>query len=162
MSKIRGWLTHPWLSLVVRVALGVVFVAAALPKIVDPPAFAHMIYNYKLVPAAALNSLALFMPWLELLCGIALILGIWRHTAAILIGLMLMMFIGAIGINLARDNAVNCGCFDLTAANKSHEDLIGEMRLVIVRDIALLLLVGQILLAVIKTKSQKPEARRSF
>ena len=147
MSSLRDWLTRPWLSLLIRVALGVVFVAAALPKIVDPPAFAHMIYNYKLVPAAALNALALFMPWLELLCGLALILGIWRRSAAILVGLMLVMFIGAIGINLVRDNAVNCGCFDVTSADKSHQELIGEMRTVILRDLGLLLMVGQILMA---------------
>ena len=35
------WLEHPWLTTRVQIALGVIFIAAALPKIVDPPSFAH-------------------------------------------------------------------------------------------------------------------------
>ena len=33
-------MTRPWLSIRVQIALGAVFVAAAIPKILDPPAFA--------------------------------------------------------------------------------------------------------------------------
>ena len=44
-------LTHPWLTIRVQLALGAIFVIAALPKIADPPSFAHMIYNYRLVPS---------------------------------------------------------------------------------------------------------------
>jgi uncharacterized membrane protein YphA (DoxX/SURF4 family) len=143
----RGWLFHPWLTVRVQIALGVLFVAAALPKIVDPPAFAHMIYNYKLVPGSFLNLMALFMPWLELLCGVALILGIWRRTAAVIVGALLVVFIVAIGINLVRDNAVNCGCFDVGSMNKTHDQLIDEMRWVVIRDILMLLMVAQIMIA---------------
>jgi hypothetical protein len=99
------------------------------------------------VPGFAINALALVMPWLELLCGIALILGIWRRPAAAIIGAMLVVFIVAISINLGRDNAVNCGCFDITAADKSHDQLIGEMWWVVTRDVGMLLMVAQILWA---------------
>jgi putative oxidoreductase len=143
----RRWIFHPWLTVRVQIALGVLFVAAALPKIVDPPAFAHMIYNYKLVPGSLLNLMALFMPWLELLCGLALILGIWRRTAAVIVGALLLVFIVAIGINLVRDNAVNCGCFEVGSANKTHDQLIDEMRWVVIRDILMLLMVAQIMIA---------------
>ena len=61
------WLTHPWLTIRVQLALGVIFVVAALPKIADPPSFAHMIYNYRIVPAPVINLMALTMPWVELL-----------------------------------------------------------------------------------------------
>lgn len=147
MDRLSRWLVHPWLTVRVQIALGVVFVAAALPKIVDPPGFAHLIYNYRLAPPVLLNSMALLLPWLELLCGVALILGMWRRTAAILIGTMLVTFILAIGINLARDHAVNCGCFEVQSVNKTHQQLIGEMKLVILRDLGLLLMVAQILAA---------------
>ena len=40
----------PWFSIRVQLALGALFVAAAIPKILDPPSFAHMIYNYRLLP----------------------------------------------------------------------------------------------------------------
>ena len=147
MSRLRGWLIHPWLTVRVGIALGAIFVAASLPKLIDPPAFAQMIYNYRLLPGAFVNPVALVLPWLELLCGIALILGIWRRTAAAFIGAMLLVFIVGISINLARDNPVNCGCFDLASAEKPREVLLGEMKTVLARDIAMLLMVGQILVA---------------
>ncbi|MGA7616797.1 MAG: MauE/DoxX family redox-associated membrane protein [Thermoanaerobaculia bacterium] len=147
MTTLRRWFTSPWLTVRVQIALGAIFVAASLPKLVDPPSFAHMMYNYRLVPGAALNLMALVMPWIELMCGIALILGFWRRAAATIIGTFLLAFVIAISINLARDNAVNCGCFDLSSATKSHQQLIGEMRFVVIRDVAMLLMVAQILFA---------------
>lgn len=144
---VREWLLSPWLTVRVQIALGVIFVAAALPKIVDPPSFTHMLYNYRLVPGPAVNLLSLTLPWLELLCGLALILGIWRRPATVIIAALLLMFILSIGINLARDNAVNCGCFETTSADKSHDELMNEMKVVVIRDLGMMLMVAQILWA---------------
>lgn len=138
------WLTHPWLTIRVQIALGAIFVVAALPKITDPPSFAHMIYNYRVLPAGLINITALTMPWVELLTGLALILGIWVRPARWLITAMLVVFIIAIGFNLARGNAIDCGCFDVSAAGKTHEEQIRDMWLVIVRDIGMLLMVAQL------------------
>lgn len=139
----RDRLTHPWLTIRVQIALGAIFVAAALPKITDPPSFAHMIYNYRILPGGLINISALVMPWLELLTGLALILGVWVRPARWLIGAMLVTFIVAISINLLRDNAIDCGCFDVGAANKTHEEQIRDMWMVIVRDIGMLLMLAQ-------------------
>lgn len=155
MTRVTEFLTSPWLTVRVQIALGVLFVAAALPKLVDPPSFAQMIYNYRLVPGGAINALALVMPWLEMLAGMALIFGIWRRSAAITIGGMLVIFIIAIGINLAREHPVNCGCFEVNAVPKSPEELFTEMRDVIVRDIGMLLMVGQVLWATGRTVSAR-------
>ena len=147
MSQLRASLTSSWLTVRVQIALGLFFVIASLPKLVDPPGFAHMIYNYRLVPGFAINPMALFMPWLELLTGIALILGIWRKPAAAIIGAMLVSFVVAISINLARDNAIDCGCFDVRAVGKSRAEQIADMWFVIWRDIGMLVMVAQILWA---------------
>jgi uncharacterized membrane protein YphA (DoxX/SURF4 family) len=141
---LRRWLTHPWLTIRVQLALGVFFVVASLPKIVDPPSFAHMIYNYRIVPGVLVNLAALTMPWIELFAGLALILGIWRGTARTIIAGLLLTFITAIGINLARHNPIDCGCFDVTAANKTREERIDDMHFVIYRDLGMLLMVGQL------------------
>jgi uncharacterized membrane protein YphA (DoxX/SURF4 family) len=138
------WLTHPWLTIRVQIALGVIFVVAALPKIVDPPSFAHMIYNYKLLPWSLIHPMALVMPWIELLCGLALILGIWKGTARTIIAVLLLTFIIAISINLLRGNAIDCGCFDVSAAGKTTAERLADMRLVILRDIGMLLMVAQL------------------
>ena len=152
------WLAHPWLTIRVQIALGVIFVAAALPKIVDPPSFAHMIYNYKLVPWSAINLMALVMPWIELLCGLALILGIWTGTARTIIAALLLAFVAAISINLLRGNAIDCGCFDVTAAGKTTEERLADMRLVILRDAGMLLMVAQLWYASRSAGSQPARA----
>lgn len=144
MTTLRHVLTHPWLTIRVQLALGAIFVAASLHKIADPPSFAHMVYNYRLLPGGLINAMALVMPWVELLCGLALIAGVWTRAARNLIALMLLVFIVAIGINLARGNAIDCGCFDASKANLSHEERLADMRFVILRDVGMLLMVAQL------------------
>ena len=143
---VREALTHPWLTVRTQIALGLFFVVAALPKIADPPSFAHMVYNYRLLPGPLVNIASLTMPWAELLMGVALICGIWRKTAATLVGALLVVFIVAISVNLLRGNAIDCGCFDVADAGKSVAERIHDMWMVIVRDVGMLLLVAQGLL----------------
>ena len=140
----REALTHPWLTIRVQIALGVIFIAAALPKIADPPSFAHMIYNYRLVPGGLINLSSLIMPWAEVLCGLALVLGIWTRPARDLIALLLIVFIVAISINLFRGNAIDCGCFNVADAGKTYEQRINDMRLDIFRDLGMLLMAVQL------------------
>ena len=133
-------LTHPWLTIRAQMILGFLFVAAALPKVVDPPSFAHMIYNYRLVPGPLVNLMALTMPWIELMAGMALLLGLWRRSATALIALLLVIFIVAITINLARGNVIDCGCFDVHAAGRSTAQRLADMKLDILRDLGMLLM----------------------
>lgn len=141
--NLRAALDTPWLTVRVQILLGAVFVAAALPKIADPPSFAHMIYNYRMLPGALVNSAGLFLPWFELLTGMALVLGIWRRTASVAIGALLLVFIVAIGFNLVRANPIDCGCFDVSAAGRSVEERFQDMGWVIARDVGMLALVAQ-------------------
>jgi len=140
---IREALIHPWLTVRVQIALGAIFIAAALPKIADPPSFAHMIYNYRILPGGLINLSALVMPWVEVLAGLALILGVWVKPARWIITLLLIVFMVAITVNLFRGNAIDCGCFDVSAANKTHEERIRDMWIVLIRDAGMLLMVAQ-------------------
>ena len=142
-----SWLSHPWLTTRVQIALGLFFVAAALPKLADPPSFAHMIYNYRIAPGPLVNLSALVLPWLELLCGVALLLGIWSRTAALVVGGLLVVFTAAVSLNLLRGHAVECGCFDVRDAGKSVEERFADMRMLVVRDAGMLLMVAQIVWA---------------
>jgi len=141
---VKGSLAHPWLTIRVQLALGAIFVIAAIPKIADPPSFAHMIYNYRLVPAALINISALVMPWVELLAGLALILGVWRAAARNIVGILLAIFIIAISINLVRDNAIDCGCFNVADRGKTHEQRIFDMKVDVARDLGMLLMAAQL------------------
>lgn len=146
MPRPRQWLLHPRLTLAARVVLGVVFIAAAVPKILDPPGFAKAIWAYQLVPVAALNPMALVLPWLELLSGLALLAGAWARPAALWAGALLLTFVLALTVNLARHHPVDCGCFGATTT-KTESERLADMRWVLLRDLALLLLVVQVLAA---------------
>jgi len=122
-----------------------VFVVASLPKIADPPGFAHQLHNYQLLPGSALNAFALVMPWLELLTGFALFVGLWRKTAAGIIAALLLVFTGALGMNLARRHPIDCSCFSTAATQRTDEERLTEMRFAILRDIGLLALCAQVL-----------------
>jgi uncharacterized membrane protein YphA (DoxX/SURF4 family) len=98
-----------------RLALAGVFIAAAGPKIRDPAGFAKSIFNYQLLPDAAINPLAIFLPWLELFAAVALVvLPVLRRGALWLIAAMTVVFIGAIGSAMARGIDIDCGCFSTT------------------------------------------------
>jgi putative oxidoreductase len=141
---VKRLLALPWLTIRVQIALGAIFIIAALPKIADPPSFAHMIYNYRLVPSPLINISALVMPWVEMLAGLALILGVWKAAARNVVAIMLAVFIVAISINLFRDNAIDCGCFNVADRGKTHEQRIFDMKVDVFRDLGMLLLAGQL------------------
>ena len=136
----RQILENRWLSIAIRLVLGALFIYSAWPKIADPPGFAQMLSNYRLLPDAWVNPMALVLPWLEMVAGISLIAGIMRRGAALWIAVLLVVFIGALSINIARDVAVDCGCFSVAASQKSHAELIASMKLDIARDVGMLLM----------------------
>ena len=98
--------------LVLRWSLGALFIYASLYKISSPGAFAHQIYNYKILPPWAINPSALVMPWLQLLCGLALILNKGVKGASFCILGMLVVFNVAVASALIRGLDISCGCFD--------------------------------------------------
>jgi uncharacterized membrane protein YphA (DoxX/SURF4 family) len=119
-------LRHPALYWAVAIALGALFVYASVDKIAFPQKFAKIVYHYGLVgPSATLgytpaNLVAVVLPWVELLCGLLLITGIWRREAAVLTALMLVVFIGAVGWALAHGIDIeNCGCFSVSGEGRA-------------------------------------------
>ena len=106
-----SWLTHPITAFVLRIVLGCVFIYASLDKINHPDLFAEAVYNYQLLPEITVNLVALSLPWLELLSGSLLVLGVWMEGSILILSGLMVVFIAALGINLARGLDVHCGCF---------------------------------------------------
>lgn len=101
-----------WFFAVLRIAIGAMFVYASYYKILSPGSFAHQIYNYKILSPWAINPLALTLPWIQLLCGLALIFHRGAVAASILITGMLLVFQGALFSALVRNLNISCGCFN--------------------------------------------------
>ncbi|MBS1767278.1 MAG: DoxX family membrane protein [Acidobacteria bacterium] len=139
MSALRSFLRHAWTTRLCAWGLGLTFLAAALPKLADPPGFAEAIHAYQLVPGAALAPMALVLPWLEGLVALALIAGFLRRNAALIAALLLALFMAALAINLVHGHPVDCGCFG-AAAPRSVAERLRAMRLDLLRDGALMIL----------------------
>ena len=99
-----------------RLLLGGTFAYAALSKIPDPTAFASDIALYHLLPHSFTLVLGLYLPWLELFCGIG-VLCRWRERGALLLTAGLCgIFCVAIGSAWFRGLDINCGCFGHSTA----------------------------------------------
>jgi putative oxidoreductase len=94
-----------------RLLLGGIFIWTGLLKIFDPLGFARDIANYRFVPDGVALLIALILPWVELCCGILLILGFFRQAAAWLTALMLAGFLVLIVVTMIRGIDIECGCF---------------------------------------------------
>lgn len=107
-SSDRRWRGAVW---VVRVILAGVLLAAAVPKLADPAAFAAKLPNYRLFPDFLVNIVATTAPMLELVAALALLSGkLYRGGVWLSVGLM-AMFTALIGSALARGIDLDCGCF---------------------------------------------------
>ena len=119
-----------------RIFLGAVFIYASVDKILHPAPFALAIYNYQILPNELIPLTAILIPWIELLLGIGLILGVWLPGCVFLINLLLLIFISALVFNIIRGLDIRCGCF--SASNKELED--GTMAWYFIRDMIFFLL----------------------
>ena len=117
-----------------RVSLGIVFIWASWEKILQPAGFASVIDNYRLLPQSILGGVAVVLPWIELLCGIALILGKYVKGSLLVVNLLLIVFAAALITNAVRGIDVDCGCFSVTAQAN------GSVYLDIFRDLVLLVI----------------------
>ncbi len=98
-------------SIVLRVALGAVFLVAALSKVPDLRQFAEEVANYQILPPHVVPYAALLFPGVELALGLALIAGVYARAAAVLASAMLVGFIAALSQALVRGINLKCGCF---------------------------------------------------
>lgn len=96
---------------VIAVLIGALFVYAGAVKVADPVAFARDIDNYKMLPWKVGVSLALYLPWLEIFCGLALITRIFFRGSVFIVTSLMSVFIIASVVAKARGLDVSCGCF---------------------------------------------------
>jgi len=114
MSMIPSFLLHPTARRAAQIVAGLIFIAAALPKIADLSAFAGSIHNFHLesvIPMAATNVLAMMIPWVELVAGLSLVGGVRPRAGAVVYTLLMAVFTLGVVQALARGLSFECGCF---------------------------------------------------
>ncbi len=96
---------------IVALIIGGIFIYAGVMKIFDPVGFANDIDNYKILPWPLTVRLAFYLPWLEILCGLAVILDLLYRGGLLILTMLISIFIIASVIAKARGLDITCGCF---------------------------------------------------
>ena len=123
-SIVRRLLGSGLILLAVRLFLGIYFIHTGIVKAMEPTDFLKSVHLYGFLPEDPpflLNGIAIVLPYLEVVCGLALVVGAWMRGAALQIGLMLVAFVPAILIRTVAmmqadpalsffDVEFDCGC----------------------------------------------------
>lgn len=106
---------YVWRS--IDLLIGGLFIYAGVVKALDPIGFANDIDNFKMLPWMINVRLAFFLPWLEILCGLALVTRkLYLGALSILAGLMSVFIVATIAAK-ARGLDITCGCFGHASRN---------------------------------------------
>src|SRR5213078_864866 len=97
--------------------IGAIFIYAGAVKVLDPVQFANDIDNYKILPWTISVSLAFYLPWLEIFCGLELIFRLlYRGALSIVTALVAIFTIATIAAKV-RGLDITCGCFGHASQN---------------------------------------------
>jgi putative oxidoreductase len=112
MTSLPGNRTVRVIALILRLALGAVFIYAAWTKLRDPWAvFAVSIDSFQVLPLWGVEWVARTLPWFELAVGVLLISGRWLHVSTAASSLLLLVFFGLLVRAQLKGMQINCGCF---------------------------------------------------
>ena len=98
---------------ILRVLLGAVFLVSGFEKVTQPyQNFVYILQAYDILPTMMEKGVALFFPWLELMVGMFVVLGLWLKMGLRVVVGMLCVFIGVLSQALWRGlDLSDCGCF---------------------------------------------------
>lgn len=103
--------------------LGVVFIEYGMAKVGHPIEFLKQVREYHLFPETPsyfINLTAVVLPWIEIVCGVLLLCGLFHRAAGTVVVVMLLVFtsavfIRAVGVYQREDIGFcqiqfDCGC----------------------------------------------------
>ncbi|MDI6809073.1 MAG: MauE/DoxX family redox-associated membrane protein [Candidatus Eisenbacteria bacterium] len=137
-GNLRKFSSNHKVLFVMRIIVGVIFILASVYKVGNPDHFRAVVAEYRLMPEQLVPLVAVTLPWVEFICGVMLILGVYSRSNALIVVGVLCVYIAGMTINLSRGLVHDCGCFDFF----NEEIGIGT----IVRDLVFLILAIPILL----------------
>jgi uncharacterized membrane protein YphA (DoxX/SURF4 family) len=125
-----------WLGLVARLVTGGVWIYAGAVKLPDPYASVQAVRAYELLPSSVAEAVGYLLPPLEIVVGLALVLGLLTRGAAVVSAVLFVVFIVGIASVWARGMEIDCGCF---GGGGYDPDARSDYPWEIARDAALLL-----------------------
>ena len=126
-----------WIGRLVRLGIGTIFIYAGLMKMISPVRFTIDIHNYHLLPWPMVVALAFYLPWLEIVCGLALLSGrLYRVAIALLVGLIIIFIVASASARI-RGIDISCGCLGHLSDNLSFGWHLGLNIMLLVALIAL-------------------------
>ena len=115
----------PVLAVVLRGALALLFVVAALHKLRDRDAFRATLDAYALLPSALTAPLARAVPLVELVAALLLVAPRAAAVGASIAVLLLSVYALAMGVNLLRGRRdLDCGCMGPGARSPIGPELL--------------------------------------
>jgi putative oxidoreductase len=99
--------------------VGGIFIYAGVIKALDPVRFGNDIDNYKILPWAISVRLAFYLPWLEIFCGLAVVLRRLHTGGLSILTALVSIFLAATIAAKARGLDITCGCFGHASKNWS-------------------------------------------
>lgn len=126
-----------WIELLARMALGGVFLVAGILKILDPGSLLAATETYQIIPYRWSYWLALYLPWVEVLAGLGILLKKACPGSLFLITALLAIFLIALTQAWVRGLNIICGCFSNATAEST-----GRYVFYVARDLLLLGLAG--------------------
>jgi uncharacterized membrane protein YphA (DoxX/SURF4 family) len=103
---------------VFRFVAGAVFLLAGLAKAARRDEFQDALARYELLPVRWLRPVARWLPAVEIVLGGALLLGFGTRAVAAALAAALVLFSGAVAINLLRGRSFDCGCLAIGAPRR--------------------------------------------
>jgi putative oxidoreductase len=128
-----------WFLRILALLFGGVFVYAGVMKLRDPHLFLMDVRSFDLLPDPYAAWLALSLPWLEIIAGLAVITGIAKRGGLLLLNLCLIAFFIAILSAWQRGIDIQCGCFGATDATANYAELFIRDGILLAMGITLLL-----------------------
>ena len=113
MKNLKSLPKKPLLLLFLRLIIGGIFLISGMEKLTRPvEEFIVSLNAYRLLPELFVRPFALIFPWLELLAGVFLLLGLFYRFAIAFAGGILLLLTAVIGMTLLRGISLeDCGCF---------------------------------------------------
>ena len=100
-----------WFGTLARLVVGGVWLAAGLLKVSDGAASVRAVRAFRLLPESVVPTVGHALPALEIVVGLALVLGVLTRGTAVVSSLLQVAFIIGIASAWARGLEIKCCCF---------------------------------------------------